>query len=147
MILYRLAKWMEERKRLRGLIAEADGNAPLYIRQKAYVEKQMLKEASLYMEPRQADAAKPAFALTTVDSFGFVRPVYGMDTLDAQPAADWRDALAAMRRDAMQPDLGERTADETRMGNKPLRAEELLPEVMLGLPRLAEEAAQPQPQP
>lgn len=50
MMLYRLAKWMEERKRLKHLIAEANDHTMVYKQQKAYIERQMLHAAHKWLE-------------------------------------------------------------------------------------------------
>lgn len=51
MILYRLAKWMEERKRLKRLIAEAEGDSAMFLSQKQNVERRMIEEAYQWLEP------------------------------------------------------------------------------------------------
>lgn len=63
MILYRLAKWMEERKRLKRLIAETDGDSSFYIKQKEIVERRMLLEAYQWLEPSKATPQIPAVML------------------------------------------------------------------------------------
>lgn len=50
MMLYRLAKWMEERKRLKHLIAEANDHTMVYKQQKAHIERQMMHAAHKWLE-------------------------------------------------------------------------------------------------
>jgi len=54
MILYRLAKWMEERKRLKRLIDEAEGDSAMFLSQKQNVERRMFEEAYQWLEPGRA---------------------------------------------------------------------------------------------
>lgn len=97
MILYRLAKWMEERMRLKKLIAESEGNPTVYIEQKALVEQQMIREAYQWLEPGRA--AEEASELQVVDELGGVQPLLGIDSSDRLPALILRDVLANMQRD------------------------------------------------
>lgn len=53
MILYQLVKWMEERKRLKLIIAESGGDNQLLQVRKEQVEQHMLLQASRWLEPEQ----------------------------------------------------------------------------------------------
>ena len=50
MILYQLAKWMEEREHLAKVIKESDGDVSLLLNQKQQVENQMINEANRFLE-------------------------------------------------------------------------------------------------
>ncbi|TMV49457.1 hypothetical protein FE783_13170 [Paenibacillus mesophilus] len=135
MILYRLAKWMEERKRLKRLIAEAEGNSAVYIEQKALVEQQMIREAYQWLEPGKA-AAEPPVVLHVLDELGGVQPLFGMEDEDRLPAVIWKDVLVNMQRNA----------EPFARGNaSPQRHEEAFPEELYRMPLIGEEAVHAQP--
>ena len=139
MILYRLAKWMEERKRLKRLIAEADGDAAVYIEQKAYVERQMMQEAFPHLEKEEA-GNRPAAALFALDAYGAAQPVFGLEMSGGREELDLPAALADMRREA------NRLADSgARDLNEPLRIEDLLAEELLRLSLIESDALHAQP--
>lgn len=50
MILYQLAKWMEERELLARTIKESDGDISLLLNKKQQVEDRMITEASRFLE-------------------------------------------------------------------------------------------------
>ncbi len=50
MILYQLAKWMEEREHLSKTIKESDGDTSLLLNKKQQVENRMITEASRFVE-------------------------------------------------------------------------------------------------
>lgn len=52
MILYQLAKWMEERSRLHKKIRDAGGDNSLLQRRKDQVEQELLMKANEWMEGR-----------------------------------------------------------------------------------------------
>lgn len=135
MILYRLAKWMEERKRLKRLIAEADGNSAVYIEQKALVEQQMIREAYQWLEPGKA-AAEPPVVLHVLDELGGVQPLFGMEDVDRLPAVIWKDMLVNMQRNAEPFARGTAT---------PLQHEEAFPEELYRMPLVGEETLHAQP--
>lgn len=137
MILYRLAKWMEERKRLKRLIAESDGNSGLYIQQKADVERQMMREAYQWLEPGKL-AAEPAFVLSSPDELG-VEPVPGLTESDRLSVAD---VLADMRRSALAAEVRGRLAARA---DAPIAVEDLVPEELLHMPLVGEQSVQAQP--
>ncbi|WP_127582289.1 hypothetical protein [Paenibacillus koleovorans] len=55
MILYQLTKWMEERKRLKTMIAETEGDARLLLHRKELVERHMLLQAEKWLEPERVE--------------------------------------------------------------------------------------------
>ncbi|RKN71890.1 hypothetical protein [Paenibacillus ginsengarvi] len=135
MILYRLAKWMEERKRLKRLIAEAEGDCAIYREQKAKVERQMLHEAYLWLDPGKPEAV-PAAALHMLDERGVRSPVaqaYAEETVRQEDGdlLDWLDS--ARKSAAWSWEL------ERPLAGEPIRAEDLIPGK-----QLAGEALQPQ---
>lgn len=134
MILYRLAKWMEERKRLKQLIAETDENPAVYIEQKALVERQMIRVAYQWLEPGKAAAEEARFALHVADELGGVQPLYGMEDSDRLPALILKDVMANMQRNAVVPGAA-----------KLNQAEETFPEELYHMPLVGEEAVHVQP--
>ncbi|GAA3411044.1 hypothetical protein ACFFNY_19080 [Paenibacillus hodogayensis] len=143
MILYRLAKWMEERMRLKRLIAEAEGDCALYKRQKRVVERQMLQEAFDYMKPGAALSAESAIVLYTHDLFGVQQPVFGLDETAGHSADDWREVLTEARASFFE--LAGREQVPGRRNEEPLHAEELLSEEWLRTVLEVDGTAQPQP--
>ena len=140
MILYRLAKWMEERKRLKRLIAEADGDSAVYIEQKALVEQQMIREAYQWLEPGKA-AAEPPVVLHVLDELGGVQPLFGMDEADRLPAVILQDVLINMQRNSLASD----TEPFARGAGTPQQQEEAFPEELYRMPLVGEEALHAQP--
>ncbi len=57
MILYQLAKWMEEHRRLKKIIRSTEGEVGLLVHRKAQVEQQMISQANLWLGQREATAA------------------------------------------------------------------------------------------
>ncbi|MDF2669234.1 MAG: hypothetical protein K0R67_1540 [Paenibacillus sp.] len=53
MILYQIAKWMEERKRLKRIIDESEGGNQLLEYRKEQVEQQMMQQANRWVEMEQ----------------------------------------------------------------------------------------------
>lgn len=141
MILYRLAKWMEERKRLKQLIAETDDNPAVYIEQKALVEQQMIREAYQWLEPGKAATEEALFALHVQDELGGVQPLYGMEDSDRLPALILKDVLANMQRNAVVSGAQSFAPEAV----KPTQAEETFPEELYHLPLVGEEAVHVQP--
>lgn len=135
MILYRLAKWMEERKRLKRLIAETDGDSAVYIKQKADVERLMIREAYRWLEPGKA-AGSPAFVVQEQEeSYTLV-----LAQMPAQERmAPLADVLADVRRSSL-----ETAARPGKSNTGPLRAEDLVPEELLHMPLVGEDTMQPQ---
>ncbi|MDF2717400.1 MAG: hypothetical protein K0R28_4325 [Paenibacillus sp.] len=125
MILYRLAKWMEERKRLKRLIAEADGNSAVYIEQKALVEQQMIREAYQWLEPGKA-GAEPPVVLHVLDEWGGVQPLFGMDEADRMPGVTMQDVLVNMQRNSIASDAEPVARVPEELYRMPLIGEEAL---------------------
>ncbi|TNJ54947.1 hypothetical protein FE784_39695 [Paenibacillus hemerocallicola] len=140
MILYRLAKWMEERKRLKQLIAETDENPAVYIEQKALVEQQMIREAYQWLEPGKA-AEEAQFALHVTDELGGVQPLYGMEDSDRLPALILKDVLANMQRNAVVSGAHAFASGAVKL----TKAEETFPEELYHMPLVGEEAVHVQP--
>lgn len=55
MILYLVAKWMEERKRLTETIREAEGDVTFLVLKKEQVEEKMVKHANLWLNGELPD--------------------------------------------------------------------------------------------
>ncbi len=54
MILYRLAKWMEERAKLAKEMKESQGDISYLVQRKEQVDEQMIAQASKWMETNDA---------------------------------------------------------------------------------------------
>ncbi|MEF3306387.1 hypothetical protein [Paenibacillus sp. GYB003] len=145
MILYRLAKWMEERKRLKRLIAEGGKDRSRYIEQKEKVERQMLREAHFWLEPRKA-APVPAAVLFAADEPEPQRGEAESGLVEERhDLPDLAELLESVRRSVWQAQPGPLERAVSRHG-VPLRAEELIPEELLRMPLIAEEPIHaPQP--
>jgi len=143
MILYRIAKWMEERRRLKRLIAEAGGDAAIYQVQKANVERQMIREAYQWLEPGKA-SIEPYAAVYALDERGSARPVMAPPDDEQAVVTDLLELLTEMRRTANADRL---RAEETAAWRRsvPLHVEDLIPEELLRTSAIADEAMHAQP--
>ncbi|MEF3307943.1 hypothetical protein PV433_03390 [Paenibacillus sp. GYB004] len=135
MILYRLAKWMEERKRLKRLIAETDGDSAVYIKQKADVERLMIREAHRWLEPGKAAGGPVLTVREQEESYTLMLAQMPVQ----ERIAPLPEVLAEVRRSSLE------TAAHPGRGNTgPVRAEELVPEELLHMPLVGEDTMQPQ---
>jgi hypothetical protein len=59
MILYQLAKWFEERKRLAATIRETDGDTSFLLHKKELVDQQIITHANKWLGPNNDELLLP----------------------------------------------------------------------------------------
>jgi hypothetical protein len=59
MILYQLAKWFEERKRLAVTIRETDGDTSFLLHKKELVDQQIIAHANKWLDPNYDESLLP----------------------------------------------------------------------------------------